>query len=127
MVRTDDGKYTVDYLTLNEREKRYELSSDTGTWSYENGVYMETNKNGYKVTYTVYSLKSDWFEYNLTDRESEQHIQETKTEAGYELQSPPEGYSIVNNEQALGDLIEGAVDEAGESVNEAVKQSVEET
>ncbi len=126
MTRTDDGKYTVEYLTINDTEKLYELSSDSGTWKYENGVYTETNKNDYQVTYNVYSVKQDWFEYNLAERESEQHIQEAKTEDAYQLQKPPEDYAVVNNEQSLGDLIEGVTDQVDESVNEAVKQAVEE-
>ncbi len=126
MTRSADGKYAVDYLTINDDEKLYELASDVGTWSYENGIYLETNKNGQQITYTVYSVKDDWFEYNLADRDSEQHIKEAKTEEAYQLRKPPEGYSVVSNEQALGDLIEGVIDQAGDNINQAVKQAVDE-
>ncbi len=112
--RDANGKYSVDYLILNDDEKLYELSSDSGSWSYENGVYYEVNGNGDKVTYDVFSVKDDWFEYNIAERQGDANIQETKTVDTYQLQEPPKGYSLVTYEQPVE-----------ESNEESMSQSVE--
>ncbi len=99
MVRQADGKYVVDYLIVHDGEKLYELSSDEGTWSYQDGVYYEVNGLGSKVTYDVFSVKEDWFEYNIAERKGSVNIQESKTVDTFHLQDPPEGYSEVSYEQ----------------------------
>ena len=126
MVRQADGKYVVDYLILNDNEKLYELSSDEGAWSYENGVYLEVNGNGDQITYEVYSIKDDWFEYNIPERDGAANIQESKTVDNYELQSPPKDYSLVNYEQPIEVEIEGAISEADETIKNAIEKAVEE-
>ncbi len=126
MVRQADGKYVVDYLILNANEKLYELSSDQGTWSYENGIYREVNGNGDQITYEVYSVKDDWFEYNIPARDGSANIQETKTVENYQLQSPPKDYSLVNYEQPIEVEIEGAISEADETIKNAIEKAVEE-
>ncbi len=98
MVRGSDGTYEVDYMIVHDGDKLYEKSSDAGTWSYKDGVYTEVNSNGDNVTYDVFSVKSDWFEYNIAQREGSSNIQETKTVDDFELQGPPEGYSEVTYE-----------------------------
>ena len=99
ITREENGKYTVDYLILNNDEKLYELSSDQGTWSYKDGVYYEVNGNGDQVVYNVYSVKNDWFEYNIAEREGTSNIQETKTVDTFQLQEPPKDYSLVTYDQ----------------------------
>jgi len=106
MVRGKDGKYMVDYLIVHDGEELYELSSDAGTWAYENGVYYEVTGNGDKVTYDVYSVKDDWFEYNIAAREGSANIQESKTVDTFKLQGPPKGYSEVTYEQPEVESIE---------------------
>lgn len=126
MVRQADGKYIVDYLILNANEKLYESSSDEGTWSYENGIYREVNGNGDQITYEVYSVKDDWFEYNIPDRDGAANIQESKTVENYQLQSPPKDYSLVNYEQPIEVEIEGVISEADETIKNAIEKAVEE-
>jgi len=99
MVRGSDGTYQVDYMIVHDGDKLYEQSSDAGTWSYEGGVYYEVNSNGDKITYDVYSVKSDWFEYNIAERDGSANIQESKTVDNFQLQGPPDGYSEVTYEQ----------------------------
>ena len=99
MARQSNGGYVVEYLIVHDDQKLYELSSDAGTWSYEGGTYFEVNSNGDKVTYDVFSVKQDWFEYNIAQREGSANIQETKTVDTYQLESPPKGYSEVTYEQ----------------------------
>ena len=112
IVREANGKYSVDYLILNEKEKLYELSTDKGTWSYENGVYYEVNGNGDQVVYDVYSVKDDWFEYNISNREGTANIQETKTVDSFQLQEPPKGYSLVEYDQPIEQVIEDTIQQA---------------
>ncbi len=126
MVRQADGKYIVDYLILNDNEKLYELSKDEGTWSYEDGAYLEVNGNGDEVTYQVYSVKDDWFEYNIPERDGIANIQESKTVDTYQLQSPPKGYSLVSYDQPIDVEIEGAIGEADETITKAIEKAVEE-
>ncbi|MGH1538568.1 MAG: lipocalin family protein [Gammaproteobacteria bacterium] len=98
--RHADGRYSVDYLIVHDGEKLFERSSDSGTWSYQGGVYYEINSQGAKVTYDVYSLKDDWFEYNIAQRDEDSaNIEESKTVGTFVLQDPPEGYSEVTYEQ----------------------------
>ena len=125
--RNADGKYSVDYLILNDDEKLYELSSDAGSWSYENGVYYEINSNGDKVIYDVYSVKDDWFEYNIADRQGSANIQETKTVDTFQLQSPPKGYSLVTYDQSTDELNEKIINETlNESSDEEIVESIDE-
>ena len=126
IVRQADGKYIVDYLILNDNEKLYELSKDEGTWSYENGAYLEVNGNGDQVTYQVYSVKDDWFEYNIPERDGTANIQESKTVDTYQLQSPPKGYSLVSYEQPTDVEVEDAINEAGETITNAIEKATEE-
>ena len=99
MVRGSDGTYQVDYLIVHDGDKLFEQSTDAGTWSYEDGVYYETNSNGDKITYDVFSVKTDWFEYNIAQRQGSANIQESKTVENFQLQRPPDGYSEVSYEQ----------------------------
>jgi len=101
MVRKSDGNYVVEYLIVHDIDKLYEISSDAGTWNYENGVYTEINSNGDEVVYDVFSVKQDWFEYNIAARTGSANIQESKTVETFQLQSPPEEYSEVSYEQPL--------------------------
>lgn len=126
MVRHPDGKYVVNYLILNDNEKLYELSSDQGTWSYKDGIYEEVNSNGDQITYTVYSVKNDWFEYNIPERDGEANIQETKTVETYELQSPPEEYSLVKYEDPIDINIDIDDADADETVKDAIEKAVQE-
>ena len=126
MVRQADGKYFVDYLILNDSEKLYELSSDTGTWSYENGAYLEVNGNGEQITYQVYSVKNDWFEYNIPERDGSANIQESKTVDNYELQNPPKGYSVVTYEEPIEIEIDGEISGEDEAITQAIEKAVEE-
>lgn len=103
IVRQADGNYEVSYLLIHDNEKLYELSFDTGTWFYEEGVYYEINSQGDKVRYDVYSVKEDWFEYNIAERQGSANIEESKTVDTYQLQKPPEGYSEVSYEQSSED------------------------
>ncbi|MFK7816272.1 MAG: lipocalin family protein [Gammaproteobacteria bacterium] len=98
IVRGSDGTYEVDYMIVHDGDKLYEKSSDAGTWMYKNGVYTEVNSNGDNVTYDVFSVKTDWFEYNIAQREGSANIQESKTVDDFQLQGPPEGYSEVSYE-----------------------------
>jgi len=98
MVRESDGTYKVDYLVVNDGEKKFEQSSGAGTWTYEDGVYYEVNSNGEKTTYDVFSVKVDWFEYNIAQRQGSINIEERKTVDKFQLQGPPEGYSEVSYE-----------------------------
>ena len=106
MVRQADGKYVVDYLIVHDGEKLYELSSDEGTWSYQDGIYYEVNSQGGRITYDVYSVKEDWFEYNIAERKDSANIQESKTVDTFHLQGPPEGYSEVSYEQPADDALD---------------------
>ncbi len=101
IVRQADGKYAIDYLMVHDVEKLYETSFDEGTWSYKDGVYYEVNSQGSKVTYVVYSVKKDWFEYNIAERKGSANIQESKTVDKFKLQDPPKGYSEVSYEQPV--------------------------
>gem|GEM_PF-3215494 len=96
MVRNEDGTYAVDYLIVHDQQKLYELTKDTGTWKFENGEYIETNHNGDKILYDVFSIKKDWFEYNIAAREGTANIQESKTVENFQLQEPPAGYTEVS-------------------------------
>lgn len=115
MVRGSDGSYEVDYMIVHDGDKLYEISSDAGTWSYKNGIYTEVNSNGDNVTYDVFSVKADWFEYNIAQREGSANIQETKTVDDYQLQGPPEGYSEVSYELPVELLDEVPVETAVEA------------
>ncbi len=115
IVRGSDGSYQVDYMIVHDGDKLYESSSDAGTWSYENGVYTEVNGNGENVIYDVFSVKADWFEYNIAQREGTANIQESKTVDDFKLQGPPEGYSEVSYELP-GDVLEEVPDGVLEEV-----------
>ena len=99
ITREANGKYAVDYLIMNDDEKLYELSSDQGTWSYKDGVYYEVNGNGDQIVYNVYSVKNDWFEYNIDEREGTANIKESKTVDTFQIQEPPKDYSLITYEQ----------------------------
>jgi len=99
MVRGSDGTYQVDYMIVHDGDKLFEQSTDVGSWSYEAGAYYEVNSNGNKITYDVFSVKTDWFEYNIAQRQGSANIQESKTVENFQLQNPPEGYSEVTYEQ----------------------------
>ncbi len=99
MVRGSDGTYKVDYMIVHDGDKLFEQSSDAGTWSYEEGVYYEVNSSGNKTVYDVFSVKADWFEYNIAQRQGSANIQESKTVEKFQLQGPPEGYLEVSYEQ----------------------------
>ena len=101
--RGGDGTYKVDYMIMHDEDKLYEQSSDAGTWSYEEGVYYEINKNSSKATYDVFIVKNDRFEYNLAQRKGTANIEETKTVEDFQLQTPPDGYSQVTYEQPAQD------------------------
>jgi hypothetical protein len=101
MVRESDGTYKVDYLAVNDGEKQFEQSSDTGVWTYEDSVYYEVNSNGIKTTYDVFSVKVDWFEYNIAQRQGSINIEESKTVDKFQLQGPPVGYSEVSYERPI--------------------------
>lgn len=124
MVRGSDGTYMVDYMIVHDGEKRYEQSSDAGTWSYKDGVYYEINSNEDKITYDVFIVKKDRFEYNLAERQGTANIEETKTVETFQLQDPPDGYSLVSYDQPLDQLLDDTVDESTQiisSVNEIEK------
>ncbi|QMU60603.1 MAG: hypothetical protein GKR92_02385 [Gammaproteobacteria bacterium] len=101
MIRESDGSYKVDYMIVHDGDKLFEQSSDAGTWSYEDGVYYEVNGGGNKIAYDVFSVKADWFEYNIAQRQGTPNIQESKTVEGFQLQGPPEGYSEVTYDQPV--------------------------
>ncbi len=98
MVRESDGSYKVEYMIVHDGDKLYEKSSDAGTWNYKDGVYTEVNSNGDNVTYDVFSVKTDWFEYNIAQRQGSANIQETKTVDNFQLQDQPENYTEVSYE-----------------------------
>ncbi len=110
MVRGADGSYKVDYMIVHDGDKLYEQSSDAGTWVYEDGVYYEINSNGDKISYDVFSVKADWFEYNITQREGSANIQESKTVDSFQLQGPPKGYTEISYEQPIAAPIEEPVE-----------------
>ncbi len=110
MVRGEDGNYKVDYMIVHDGDKLYEQSSDAGSWTYENGVYYEVNSSGDKISYDVFSVKADWFEYNITQREGSANIQESKTVDNFQLQDPPKGYSEVSYDQPVEVPIEQPVE-----------------
>jgi len=99
ITRHADGTFEVQYLLVNDVKKEYELTTDHGKWSYENGRYLEVSSNDEQSVYKVYSLKKDWFEYNFIQRGDDVTIQETKTVDNYQLQEPPEGYSKYVNQK----------------------------
>lgn len=99
MVRGSDGTYKVDYMIVHDDDKLFEQTSDAGTWNYQDGVYYEVNSSGNKIVYDVFSVKADWFEYNIAQRLGSANIQESKTVDDFQLQGPPEGYSEVSYEQ----------------------------
>ena len=99
MVRGSDGNYKVEYMIVHDGDKLFEQSSDAGTWSYEDGVYYEINSSGNKIVYDVFSVKADWFEYNIAQRQGSANIQESKTVDNFQLQGPPNGYSKVSYDQ----------------------------
>ena len=106
MVRKADGSYIVDYLILHAEDKLYERSSDAGTWEYEKGEYFEINSQGDKILYNVFSVKNDWFEYNIAERAGSVNIQESKTVDNFELQNPPDDYALVSYDQQQGEVTE---------------------
>ena len=110
MVRGSDGTYKVDYMIVHDGDKLYEQSSDAGTWSYENGVYFEINSNDNKVTYDVFVVKKDRFEYNIAERKGTVNIEETKTVADFQLQDPPEGYSYITYDAPAEVAVEEVMD-----------------
>lgn len=118
MVRGSDGIYNVDYMIVHDGEKRYEQSSDAGTWSYEDGVYYEINSNADKVTYDVFVVKKDRFEYNIAERQGTPNIEETKTVETFQLQDPPDGYSQVTYDQPIEEFMDTPDTSIGEMVDE---------
>ena len=111
MVRGSDGTYNVDYMIVHDGEKLYEQSSDAGTWSYEDGIYYEINSNADKVTYDVFIVKKDRFEYNIAQRQGTANIEEIKTVEDFQLQAPPEGYSLVTYDQPSDQLTDESAEE----------------
>ena len=83
ITRHQDGELEVKYLLVNDTNKQYEITADTGRWFYANGTYQELDSYEHKSVYKVYSLRKDWFEYNYIQRGDSVTIQETKTEASY--------------------------------------------
>lgn len=79
MIRHEDGKSEVSCLLVCHGDKQYEVTFDTGKWSYENGKYAEVDGDNQKSIYKVYSVKKDWFEYNYIQRGDNVTIQETET------------------------------------------------
>ena len=114
ITRHADGTFEVQYLLVNDRNKEYEITTDQGTWSYENGRYQEINSFDVKSVYKVYSLKNDWFEYNFIQRGDGVTIQETKTVENYQLQDPPKGYSKYVSQRSV-------IPSEGQQVNESIE------
>jgi len=104
MVRKADGSYIVEYLIVHAGDKLYEQSGDAGAWGYENGVYFEINSQGEKILYDVFSVKKDWFEYNIVERAGSANIQESKTVDNFQLQNPPDGYAEVSYDQPQSEV-----------------------
>ncbi len=93
MIRHKDGSYDVSYLLIHEKNKQYELTSDSGKWKFENSRYFEVDRHEQKSEFKVLSLKKDLFKYNYIQRDDNLPISETKTSDNYQLQEPPEGYT----------------------------------
>ena len=97
IIRHKDGTFKVSYLLVHDGNKKYEITSDSGRWGYENGAYYEIYDNDLKTVYKVYSVKKDWFEYNQIQRGGK--IEEIKTAETYQLQDPPEGYTEIVHQE----------------------------
>lgn len=126
MERVSDGTYKVDYMIVHDGDKLYEQSSDAGTWSYKDGVYYEVNGNSSRVTYDVFLVKNDRFEYNIANRQATANIEETKTVEDFQLPAPPEDYSLVTYDQPALETLEKPED-MKEEINNITDEVANET
>lgn len=115
LVRYEDGRYELELLTEYPEEKTYELLIDKGTWKIENGMYFENSDVDGLITYRMFSVTKNKFEYNFADEAAgEPVITDERTKESFTLKKPPSNYTEYKESEPEDEVIEETEQETPE-------------